>query len=205
TSDFLADEVHHVELASRLLMQLGGAAPRSFDASRLAPTTTPGLTPLQRANELVVRIGCVAETFASETAVPMMRETTHPLVRGVYQTILRDEARHCRLAGLYFDWAGDRLDQDERRRLGVVAVAALGMYAPLWRSVTPSVPREGAPLVSPASGSEWSPAEIHELGWIEPERYVPLARGAVTDAIVPALRALGLDLPEAELAALLAD
>jgi hypothetical protein len=197
TSDFLADEVLHVELASRLLMQLGGAAPRSFDAATLAPTTTPGLTPLQRANELVVRIGCVAETFASETAVPMMRETTHPLVRGVYQTILRDEARHCRLAGLYFDWAGDRLDEEEKRRLGAVAVTALGMYAPLWR-------RAAHETAGPAV-SEWSPSDIHELGWIEPERYVPLARGAVTDTIVPSLRALGLVLPEAPLAALLAD
>ena len=87
----------------------------------------------------------------------------------------------------------------------LVAITALGMYAPLWRSATPAAPREGAPLVSPAARSEWSPAEIHELGWIEPERYVPLARSAVTDGIVPALRALGLVVPEAELAALLAD
>ncbi|HEX7668312.1 MAG TPA: ferritin-like domain-containing protein, partial [Polyangiaceae bacterium] len=108
TSDFLADEVHHVELASRLLMRLGGAAPKPFDAARLTPTTAPGLTPLQRASELVVRVGCIAETFASETAVPMMRETTHPLVRAVYQTILRDEARHCRFGSLYFEWAGER-------------------------------------------------------------------------------------------------
>ena len=195
TSDFLADEVHHVELASRLLMQLGGAAAKSFDASQLAPVTTPGLTPFQRANELVVRIGCIAETFASETAVPMMRETTHPLVRAVYQTILRDEARHCRFGSLYFEWAGERLDDGEKQRLGVVAVKALGAYAPLWR-------RAADTAKSPA---EWLSSEIHELGWIEPARYVPLARGAVRDTIVPALRSLGLVLPEQELAALLSD
>jgi len=94
TSDFLADEAHHVELASRLLMRLGGAAPRPFEPDRLSPVTPAALTPLQRANELALRIGCIAETFASETAVPMMRGTRHPLVHAVYETILRDEARH---------------------------------------------------------------------------------------------------------------
>jgi hypothetical protein len=194
TSDFVADEVYHVELASRLLMRMGGAAPRPFTPERLAPVTSPGLTPFERSNELVVRIGCVAEVFASETAVPMMRETTHPLVRAVYQTILRDEARHRRFGSLYFEWAGERLDGAERERLGAVAVSALASYAPIWRSVAEVASRP----------QEWQPSEIHELGWIEPARYVPLARSAVTDHIVPELRALGLVLPEAGLEALLA-
>lgn len=194
TSDFLADEVYHVELASRLLMQLGGAAPKPFDPDRLAPRTAPNLSPFQRANELAVRIGCVAEPFASATAVPIMRETTHPLVKSVYQTILRDEARHTRFGSLYFEWAGERLDRAERQRLGVVALHALQAYAALWRSADKI-----------ANPERWAASEVHELGWIEPARYVPLARSAVTDDIVPALRALGIEVPEAELAALLAD
>jgi hypothetical protein len=195
TSDFLADEVHHVELASRLLMQLGGAAPKRFDPARLSPVLAQGLTPFERANELAVRIGCVAETFASETAMPMMKETTHPLVRSVYQSILRDEARHRRFGSLYFEWAGDRLDEREKIRLGAAAVDALRAYAPLWRTA-------GEVARSP---SPWQPEEIHELGWIEPARYVPLARGTVTDTIIPSLNALGLVLPERELEALLAE
>lgn len=194
TSDFLADEVHHVELASRLLMRLGGAAPREFDPARLTPTTDPGLTPLQRANELAVRIGCIAETFASETAVPMMKETTHPLVRAVYQSILRDEARHRRFGSLYFEWAADRLDDAEKRRLGRAAIHALGAYAYLWRGVAEVARR---PM-------EWPAERVHELGWIEPARYEPLAKRAVTEAIVPSLRELGLVLPDADLEALLA-
>ncbi len=193
TADFLADEVHHVELASRLLMQLGGAAVKTFEPSELAPRLPPGLTPRQRANELAVRIGCVAETFASETAVPMMRETTHPVVRAVYQTILRDEARHRRFGSLYFEWAEPALDDAERARLGRVAVHALSAYAPLWR---------GAANLAEAP-AKFSPEEIHELGWIEPGRYVPLAKRAVTDEIVPGLEALGIVLPEDELARLL--
>jgi hypothetical protein len=193
TSDFVADEVYHVELACRLLTRLGGAAPREFEPARLAPITPPGLTPLQRSNELVVRIGCVAEVFASETAVPMMKETTHPLVRAVYQRILRDEARHRRFGSLYFEWAGERLDGAERARLGAVALSAIGGYAPIWRKVAQMT---GVP-------APFRPSEIHELGWIEPSRYVPLAQGAVRDHIVPELRALGIVVPERELAELL--
>ena len=40
TSDFLADECSHVEIASRLAMELGGAAPRMVDFDRF---TTNGL------------------------------------------------------------------------------------------------------------------------------------------------------------------
>src|SRR3974377_2336263 len=51
TSDFLADEVAHVELASRLAMELGGGAPRMVDFDRF--TAKPrGRTALQRANDI---------------------------------------------------------------------------------------------------------------------------------------------------------
>ena len=38
TSDFLADECSHVELASRMAMELGGAAPRMVDLARFGQT-----------------------------------------------------------------------------------------------------------------------------------------------------------------------
>src|SRR5580658_4894193 len=40
TSDFLADECSHVELASRMAMELGGAAPRTVDLDRFAMRPT---------------------------------------------------------------------------------------------------------------------------------------------------------------------
>ena len=193
TADFLADEVLHVELASRLLMRLGGAAPKEFDPSRLVPDISVGLTPIQRASELALRIGCVSEVFASATAGPIMLETTHPLVRSVYERIIRDEARHCRFGSLYFEWASEQLDDREKERLGRVALDAIRGYAPLWR--------RAARL--PASPAEWQGFDVHELGWMEPARYVPLALSAVRDKVVPPLRALGFVLPEAELELLL--
>jgi hypothetical protein len=194
TSDFLADEVRHVELASRVVMQLGGAAPVPFDPNRLSPTLAPGLTPLQRANELALRVGCIAEAFASGTTLPTLRATTHPLVREVYISILRDEARHKRFGSLYFEWAQTYLDETECKRLGDVTLSALQAYAPFLREPTPA---------AVGSTATFAPEQVHELGWLEPAVYVPMAIGVVRDEILPSLRALGLTLPEAELAELL--
>jgi hypothetical protein len=194
TGDFLADEVRHVELASRVVMQLGGAPARSFDTTQLSPRTPSAENAVQRANELALRIGCIAEVFASATAVPIMRETTHPLLRSVYESILRDEARHRRFGSLYFEWAVDRLDAAERARLGAVTLDALQIYAPLWR--------QAAKLDD--TRPEWDGFDVHELGWMKPSRYVPLARSVVREEILPPLRELGLVLPEQELEELLA-
>jgi len=195
TSDFLADEVKHVELASRLVMQLGGAAPRKFEPARLVNRLAADLTPLQRANELALRIGCIGEPYASGTALPMMQATTHPVVRAVYESILRDEARHCRFGSLYFEWADTLLDDAERQRLAQVALHTLQSYSGLWR-------RAGEPRV--ASRNAVTDAEARELGWVPFEQYVPLAVATVRDDILPALRKLNLPLPEAQLTALLA-
>jgi hypothetical protein len=194
TSDFLADEVKHVELASRLLMRLGGAAPRAFDPARLAPRPSPALSPLARANELALRVGTIGESYASGTAVPIMRATGHPVVRAVYTTILRDEARHVRFGSLYFEWAEELIDDAERARLAQVALQTLKQYALLWQRPAPAAGDE----------SVANQAEARELGWFQHDEYKPLALRTVRDEILPSLRALKLPLPEAELEALLA-
>jgi len=192
TSDFLADEVKHVELASRVVMQLGGAAPVAFEPSRLVPRLDLTLSPFARSNEMALRIGCIAESFASATAVPIMRAATHPVIRGVYETILRDEARHCRFGSLYFEWASEHWDEAERVRLAAVSLDALRSYAKLARSTQPTAPR--------AIRDD----EALELGWFEPARYEPLVQSAVLDEIVPQLLELGLPLDTAAIRALFA-
>lgn len=190
TSDFLADEVKHVELACRVVMQLGGAAPLAFDAQRLTPRIDPALSPRARANELALRVGCIAEAFASATAVPIMRSGNHPVVQGVYETILRDEARHCRFGSLYFEWASETLDEPESVRLAAVALDALRGYVKLAMNTSP--------LAERAVRDD----EAIELGWFEPARYQPLVRSVVLDEIVPQLLALGLPLDSLAVTAL---
>jgi hypothetical protein len=192
TSDFLADECSHVELASRMAMDLGGAAPRTIDLDRFAPRPS-GLTALQRANELILGVSCVAEAFAGGTASVSLDATSHPLPRAVYETILRDEAHHRRLGGLYFEWALSRIDDDELRRLGKVLLRALQGLAPFWK------PR-------PTKGAAFAvhEEELRALGWLSPAQFGPVAREVAVRDILDPLATIGIAISAEDRAALLA-
>jgi hypothetical protein len=193
TSDFLADECSHVELASRVAMELGGAAPRAIDLDRFAPRPR-GLTSLQRANELVLRVSCIAEAFAGGTANVSLASTSHPLPRAVYETILRDEAHHRRLGGLYFEWALARIDEAELARLGQVLFASLKELAPFWKN---RAPKAGAAPEPPAD-------DLAALGWLLPVRFASVAREVVVRDILDPLATIGIAVSDNERSALLA-
>jgi hypothetical protein len=197
TADFLADEARHVELASRVTMELGGAAARAFDPNAFGLRMDRRLTPLQRANDLALRVGCVAEAFAGGTGAGNLRAAAHPLTRAVLESILADEARHRRFGGLYFEWAGERLDDAERARLSGVLLEALRGHQRFWK-------RKAEPVVSGRTANGYSVADLHELGWMESERAVPLARKVVEEDILAPLAALGIALTESERTELLA-
>jgi hypothetical protein len=192
TSDFLADECSHVELASRMAMELGGAAPREVDFERLAGRPR-GLTALQRASEIVLRVSCIAEAFSGGTATVSFASTSHELPRAVYETILRDEAHHRRLGGLYFEWALSRIDEDELRRLGRVLLASLRELSPFWKS---RVSRSEAP-------PPWSEDDLRALGWLGPARFAPIAREVVVRDILDPLETIGIAITAEERAELL--
>ncbi|MBV9948500.1 MAG: hypothetical protein JOZ69_16740 [Myxococcales bacterium] len=193
TSDFLADECSHVEIASRLAMELGGAAPRAIDLECL--TLRPrGLTPFQRANELVLRVSCVAEAFAGGTASVTLAATSHPLPRAAYETILRDEAHHRRLGALYLEWAFPGIDEAELRRLGGVLLSSLREYRPFWKE------RRPAADTSPAPPEE----DLHALGWLGPAQFAGVAREVVVRDILDPLATIGITVSEEDRAALFA-
>jgi len=181
TSDFLADECAHVELASRMAMELGGAAPRAVDLDHFAPRLSGG-TAFQRANEVVLRIGCIAEAFSGGTATVSRAMTSHPLAGAVYETILRDEAHHRRIGGLYFEWASPKIDDDERHRLGRVLLSAIEGLAPFWRApVNPGAPRSNLPS-----------SDLRALGWLTPAEFGPIARDVVVREILDPLETIGI-------------
>jgi hypothetical protein len=194
TSDFLADECSHVELASRLAMELGGGAPREVDMDRFVARPR-GLTALQRANELVLRVSCIAEAFSGGTATVSLESTSHALARGVYETILRDEARHRRLGGLYFEWALSRIDDAELARLGRVLLQALRAFAPFWRA--PPRTRE-QPYSANYAG------DLAALGWLSRTRFGAVARDVVVRDILDPLAAIGITITPEEREELLA-
>jgi hypothetical protein len=194
TSDFLADECAHVELASRMAMELGGAAPRLVDFDHLTSPPRASLTALQRANELVLRVSCIAEAFSGGTASVSHETTTHALPRAVYESILRDEAHHRRLGGLYFEWALSRIDEDELRRLGRVMLVSLRGVAPFWKSRSA---RDPAP-------PPWPEDDLRALGWLGPAKFAPVAKDVVVRDILDPLATIGIAITGDERAELLA-
>jgi hypothetical protein len=179
TSDFLADECSHVELASRMAMDLGGGAPRMVDLQNLV-VRPQGLSPFQLTNELVLRVSSIAEAFSGGTATVSHAETSHPLPRAVYETILRDEAHHRRLGGLYFEWALSRIDEQELRRLGQVLFHSLRALSPFWKP----------PARTPTTGL--SSEDLKALGWLGTARFAPVAKEVVVRDILDPLASIGI-------------
>lgn len=184
TSDFLADECAHVELGARAAMALGGAAPRTVDFAEAMTTPPPQLTPLQWANERVLRVSCVGEVLAEAAAARTYLACTEPLPRALYANILRDEVHHKQLGALYIEWAYESWTDEERGRLGRVLADELERFRSLWnvpspRPVGPTVPR-------------------HRLGFLERAELAYVARQAAIDDIVAPLAAIGIELTASE-------
>ena len=194
-SDFVADEVLHIELTSRLAMELGGGAPYRIDFATLVPPLH-GESPLERANEAVVRLCCVGEAYSVPMLAGCRRSAAHPLTRAVLERIVVDEAPHGRFGWLYLDWIADELSDGERKRLAAVAIDTLRVLSPLWRKlssrVTDGVTTEGYLL-----------AHVRELGWMESSEYARVAREAVRVEVAEPLARYGIELSERELGALL--
>jgi hypothetical protein len=172
--DFVADELMHTELASRIAMELGGGAPVQvdFDEMGMVPSA-PNLEAFPRANDLVIRASCVTETISGAIAVETRAIVEQPLIRAVVEQIARDEARHMRFGWLYMDWAVLDMDDDERKRLGRVAVAELAKLSPSWRR------RPGTP-------------HGRDFGWLESDQFRARMRTTIVDDIVAPLEKLGI-------------
>jgi hypothetical protein len=196
-SDFLADECLHVELASRMANELGGAAAVELDLDAVPLTFPRGLTARERANEAVLRVSMIGEAFSGGTALGSRNVASHPLPRAIHDRILADEAHHRRLGALYFDWAGEMLDDRERARLARIAVQALEGIAPYWR-------RPPSPIKDGLTREGWRVDDIHALGWLESERFVALARTVVAEDILAPLAAIGIVVSDEDRARILA-
>ena len=183
-SSFVADEVVHVELASRVAMELGGGVTRPVDFDALIAKPDPSLGAFERANELVLRVSAIAEAFSGRMAVGAMRSTTHPLTRAVYERIVADESLHHRLGALYFEWASEQMSDAERARLSKIALTTLQSLSITWRT-----PRDAKSARYRATREH-----IHEIGWVESHLFMDQVRSAVRDGIVAPLADYGIEL-----------
>ena len=168
--DFVADELMHVELASRLAMELGGGAPLQVDFEAM-PVRSSAPTAFQRANDLVLRVGCVAETLSGAIALETRAVAPHPLIHAILEQIARDEARHTRLGWIYLEWAAQDMDDTERARLAELARAEIERLSPLWNARR---------------------ADASELGWLDRDTFHARARKTILEDVVDPLAKLGI-------------
>jgi hypothetical protein len=162
-SRFLSDELAHVELCARVAAGLGGAAPMAYDGEKLVPASTPGLSSLGRAAELVVRVYCVGEALSLPMQQATARSQTHPLLTGVLQRLARDEAAHAAFGWLFFDWASAFIGEELREHLRRVAADAIAQVEALIARDDPD-----------SNGS---------FGWLRPARWRQVARRALDDDV----------------------
>jgi hypothetical protein len=195
-SDFMADEMLHVELTSRIAMELGGGAPYMVDFDGLGIRPSLELSPLARANELVVHVCCVGEAFSLPMLASAYNSALHPLTKNVLQRIVHDEAPHGRFGFLYLDWANEQMDVDERTRLGVIAANTIEQFAPLWQRLTSRV-QDGI------TTEGYRIEHVRELGWTEASAYAVRARAAIEQEVVAPLARYGIEVPADRLAKLL--
>jgi hypothetical protein len=185
---FPVEELVHVELCARVAMRLGGAAPITYDPDSLQIPIDPTLTPLQRCNELVVRLLCVGEALSLPLLTACLRSATHPLVRAVLTHIVRDEALHGGLGYLYLDWIGNDLTLPERGRLARAAADALAHHASIWDKLRSRARNRGA-------SEDFAPGDVRALGWMEPSEHATLARAQVNPSVREPLRRYGIFVP----------
>jgi hypothetical protein len=166
--------------------------PRTVNLERLVAPTC-GKTPFERANELVLRVSCVSEAFAGGTATVTLSHLSHPLPRAVYESILRDEAHHRRLGGLYLEWALPRIDEAELARLSGILLVVMKEFSRFWKlPAGPSTPaKPGVPE-----------EELHALGWLPASRFAEVARDVAVADILDPLATIGIAIPAAERAVL---
>jgi hypothetical protein len=197
TSDFLADEALHTELAARVAMELGGAAPMTVDMDRFAIRADASMPAKMRANEMMLRVCSVAEAFAFGVGAPALKLASHPMIKTVSEIIMADEARHKRLGALYLEWASPEWDDAERARLSTVLEDAMRGLSSLWL-------RAPNPVKDGITSNGFSIEHLHELGWLESERAFPHARSVALDLLV-VLERHGIRLGAASRAALFPD
>lgn len=169
TSDFVVDEIVHVEVSARIAAALGGGVQLEVDLERLVRPPI-AQDPRLRAAELIVRTSCVGEALT----VPLLdlsrglSEST--LIASALRRIMKDEVAHAQLGGWFLSWADAWLDDQARAHLGRVAGVALRAFTPLLGEgerfdavfAQAAKVRVAAPLM--VYGIEIPAADLHAVG-----------------------------------------
>ena len=188
-ASFVLEELLHVELCSRVAMRLGGGAPILYEPDDLLLEFEGELTPLQQANELIVRLCCVGEVFSLPMLTGSMQAASNPLTRAVLKQIVKDEAMHGKLGWMYLDWIGPSLDQAERARLAAAAVDTAAGLQRTWERLRVG-PSEPEPTAKTTAHSD--------MGWMDSRSYLERAEHTLTHEVFGRLATYGIVAPAAQ-------
>lgn len=110
------DEIRHTEQSRDVAAALGHYEETIPEWSRYDPSTLgdPFHAPLIT---WVVGNACVSETLSLELMRARMKHTTHPVVRGILEDIVRDEAVHARLGWIIAQAELPKLGAAQKRDL----------------------------------------------------------------------------------------
>jgi hypothetical protein len=180
---FPLDEVAHVELCARMAAELGGGTEILHDPQLLCADAPPGLRPIARAAEIVMRCFCVGEALSMPLLRAIGKVATHPLPRAVLARIVKDEAAHASFGWMFLDWASPLLEPEEVQMIGAAADLAIASLRAIWAETAamPAVPRNDA----------------YPLGWMQTGPYLELAERSLRDNVIRPLLEREIPLSEA--------
>ncbi|MDB4981272.1 MAG: hypothetical protein JWM82_2024 [Myxococcales bacterium] len=179
---FPLDELVHVELCSRMAMELGGGTEIRYEPDEVIADASPELPPLPRAADMIVRFFCVGEAVS----IPLLRgawhAARHPLPRAVLGRIVRDEAAHGAFGFAFLDWALPHLSSTEIVALGRAADLAIRAVRRLWKRAAQSS----------AESADASAGDA--LAWLGSAEYQAIAARALEQRVRRPLLSRGLPL-----------
>jgi hypothetical protein len=178
---FPLDEMVHVELCSRLAMELGGGSEIRYDPHNLVFEPPRDLSPLRIASELVVHNFCVGEALS----IPMLRgaakAANQPLTRAVLSRIVRDEALHGSFGWSYLEWTKDLLSSEDLDRLSHLAARSIRGVLANWQYLRRELM------------DKRQRPKAHSLGWMQTRDYLTLAAISIEKKVLQPLAKFGID------------
>jgi hypothetical protein len=179
---FPLDEMVHVELCSRLAMEMGGGSEIRYDPRNLVYEPSRELSPLRVASELVVHNFCVGEALS----IPMLRgaakAANQPLTRAVLSRIVRDEAMHGSFGWSYLEWAKDYLSSEELDRLSHLSARSIRGVLANWEYLRRELME-----------NKTQRPKAHALGWMQTRDYLTLAAISIERKVLQPLARFGID------------
>ncbi len=161
------DEIRHAQLAFGLASRFDPDGkvfePSKMDLDRAAPLANSVQSMLAQ----LVDDGCIGETTAVAYGARALRSATDPQARNALEAIVKDEARHAKLAWDTAAWAV--------RNHGA---KALSLAAPIFARLVPAKPSAGkTKSVSPESKIDVAASALEALGVVSDDEYTRIANG----------------------------